>query len=119
MIGKYLTAAALALVCCQSVSVFAAETGQAPMLAERHVQRGAVCTSCHTKGDVTIAPHKAECLMCHGGSYEAMKEKTKDVVPNPHYNHYMDKDCSSCHKGHKPAELTCDRCHKFNLKMKN
>lgn len=40
MIGKFLTAAAMVLVFSQSASAFAAEAGKAPMLAERHVQRG-------------------------------------------------------------------------------
>ena len=84
-------------------------------LADYHTAGGVKCESCHAQKN--RAPHKQECLKCHGGSYEALAKKTQ-VKPNPHYNHFGDRDCSTCHKGHDKPVLTCDECHKFKtLKM--
>ena len=88
----------------------------AKTLADYHVAGGVKCESCHVQKN--RAPHKDECLKCHGGSYAALAKKTEKVNPNPHYNHFGDRDCSTCHKGHDKPVLTCEECHKFKtLKM--
>ena len=53
--------------------------------------------------------------VCHQ-SYEEVAQKTKDLKPNPHFNHYGERDCSTCHSGHKPSVTSCNQCHKFDLK---
>ena len=40
-------------------------------LADRHVERGVKCESCHVNGDTTKPVRKAQCLVCHK-SYEAL-----------------------------------------------
>lgn len=63
-------------------------------------------------------PTQAECLACHGGSYAALAKKTEKVTPNPHYNHFGDRDCDTCHRVWEQPVLSCDECHKFKtLKM--
>ena len=83
--------------------------------AELHTAMGVKCESCHIAKDKTIPVRKAACLQCHQ-SYEKMAERTAKVHPNPHFNHFGDRDCSTCHKGHEKSVLTCDQCHKFDLK---
>lgn len=63
---------------------------------------------------------KGECLKCHQ-SYDALAEKTKNVVPNPHMSHLGAVNCVECHKADKPAkqpELMCNSCHNFTLTKK-
>lgn len=108
----FLIAAAfgLAAACCQAAD--APKT-----LAEYHVAGGVKCESCHKQGTAK-APRQAECLACHGGSYAALAKQTEKVSPNPHYNHFGDRDCGTCHKGHEKPVLSCSECHKFKtLKM--
>lgn len=82
--------------------------------ADRHVARGAACETCHVTKDTGAPVRKDACLACHG-SYDKMAERTKDAVPNPHFNHYGERDCATCHKGHQKSVLSCNNCHKFNL----
>lgn len=93
-------------------SVFAAN-----FTADRHTARGIECTSCHREMNTDLPVRQQTCLKCHGGSYAAVAQRTKKVVPNPHFNHFGDRDCSTCHKGHQPSAPTCSQCHKFDLKM--
>lgn len=58
-------------------------------------------------------PAQAERLACHGGSYAALAKKTEKVTPNPHYNHFGDRDCDTCHRVWEQPVLSCDECHKF------
>ena len=82
---------------------------------DRHVERGVKCESCHVNGDTSKPVRKAQCLACHK-SYEELAKKTANVHPNPHFNHYGERDCTTCHKGHQQSTLSCSQCHKFNLK---
>ena len=63
----------------------------------------------------TAPVRKDACHACHG-SYEKLAKRTEKVTPNPHYNHFGDRDCSTCHKGHAKNVITCRQCHKFDLK---
>lgn len=83
--------------------------------AERHQKMGVQCVSCHKDGNTALPVRKAQCQACHG-SYESLAKRTEKVKPNPHYNHFGDRDCSTCHKGHQKSVTTCDTCHKFDLK---
>ena len=83
--------------------------------ADRHVKMNVPCEACHGTAEKSAPVRKAACLACHG-SYEKVAERTKDVKPNSHYNHFGERDCSTCHKGHEPSTLTCNECHKFDLK---
>ncbi|MFU0842652.1 MAG: Cytochrom-c3-2 domain-containing protein [Burkholderia sp.] len=63
---------------------------------------------------------KDQCLKCHG-PYDKLAEKTKNVVPNPHYSHLGKVECVECHKPDAPAnkpELMCNSCHNFKLQVK-
>lgn len=92
-----------------------ASTAYAAGTADRHTAMGVKCESCHVTKDKTVPVRKAACLTCHQ-SYAKMAERTAKVHPNPHYNHFGDRDCSTCHKGHEKSVLTCDQCHKFDLR---
>ena len=89
---NYFAAALLAAAMTLSMSsAFAADK----MLADRHVERGVACASCH--GDKTPAPGAqvatAQCNACHT-SLDAVAERTKKLDPNPHYNHLVGLDCT-------------------------
>jgi fumarate reductase flavoprotein subunit len=86
-------------------------------LADRHIQHGLKCQSCHAEMPPQKPVEKAACLKCHI-SYEALAKKTADVTPNPHDNHMTGGECSDCHHGHRPPALMCDSCHQFDLKIK-
>ena len=43
-------------------------------LADRHVERGVKCESCHVNGDTSKPVRKAQCLACHK-SYEELAKK--------------------------------------------
>lgn len=97
-----LTTAVLGL--CANFAVFAADQ----TLVDKH--QGSWPKS--IDGFVT----KTQCLQCHA-SYEALAEKTKDFVVNPHYSHLGEVDCEECHLPNKnKAELMCNTCHKFEIK---
>jgi len=84
-----------------AASALAAES---PRLADLHMKAGAKCETCHVTKDTAKPVRKAACLACHG-SYDALAKQTAAVKPNPHYNHYGDRDCSTCHKGHEKGSL--------------
>ncbi len=106
----------IVLACVATLSLSAmASTDDGNFLAQRHMKKGIQCAQCHSNNDVTKPVRKAECLTCHQ-SYEAMAKRTSGVEPNPHYNHYGDRDCSTCHKGHQQSVVSCNTCHKFSLK---
>ena len=86
-----------------------------PYTADRHLARKVPCQACHVTGDTSVPVRKQNCLACHQ-SYEVVAQKTKDLKPNPHFNHYGERDCSTCHSGHKPSVTSCKQCHKFDLK---
>ena len=97
-----------------SCSVFAQNSAT---LAEKHVQNGQNCAACHSENPPAQAVPTEKCQSCHGG-FEAMKEKTKDCKPNPHYTHMGDQPCEECHKGHQPSVNMCAQCHKIELNVK-
>lgn len=86
------------------------------MLADRHVERGLKCESCHT----TMPPKAVNtdgCLKCHV-SYEKLAARTDKNDINPHDSHLENLDCGACHHGHKKLVLACDECHEFtNIKV--
>lgn len=113
---KYIaTALLMPVVVCAMAALNAAQAAPAGTTAERHLAKGLQCTVCHVNGDQTRVVRKAQCLACHM-NYETLAKRTADKHPNPHANHFGDRDCSTCHKGHGPSQLTCNRCHKFDLK---
>lgn len=86
-------------------------------LADRHVARGVSCASCHGVAK-PAAGAKADgktCVKCHG-NLDKVAEKTKNVKPNPHYNHLVGLECLECHRGHQKGVYMCSSCH--NLKAK-
>lgn len=111
---------ATALLCTSTVWAAAptdttATPSNHPTTAERHIGKGIQCNSCHGSGDKSRPVRKAACLTCHQ-SYEALAKRTEKDHPNPHFNHYGDRDCTTCHKGHQPSTLSCNQCHQFDLK---
>ena len=60
--------------------------------------------------------NEAQCLKCHG-SLDKVAERTKNVKPNPHYNHLVGLNCLECHRGHQKGVNMCADCHniKFNV----
>lgn len=86
-------------------------------LADRHAQKGVNCVACHTETPPQQAVPTEKCQSCHG-DFEAMKEKTKNLSPNPHYTHMGDQPCGECHNAHKPSVNMCGQCHKINMNVK-
>ena len=80
---------------------------QDKFLAERHVERGAACASCHQETPPSKAVPADKCLSCHGDY----------AKPNPHYTHMLDQPCAECHKAHKPSVNMCQECHQFDFKV--
>lgn len=97
-------------------AAFSAEAGG--YLADRHAARGGACVSCHgvkaPKAGAKV--NEAQCLKCHG-SLDKVAERTKNVKPNPHYNHLVGLNCLECHRGHQKGVNMCADCHniKFNV----
>ena len=60
----------------------------------------------------------ASITACAGAAFDAviLGAGTAGLHPNPHYNHFGDRDCNTCHKGYEKSTLTCNQCHKFDLK---
>ena len=87
------------------------------MLADRHVQKGNTCAACHTENPPAQAVPTSQCQKCHG-DYEALKQKTSSLKPNPHYTHMGDQPCEECHKGHSTPVNMCATCHKIKLNVK-
>lgn len=106
---------AVSCALCLFSTCICAAPGQEQFTAERHMAKGVQCNQCHVENDTARPVRKQQCLACHG-SYEKIAERTKNSVPNPHFSHYGEKDCSTCHKGHAPSEVSCNSCHKFSLK---
>ena len=91
---KLLLVVSLALVSVQGA--WAADK----MLADRHVERGLKCESCHT----TMPPKAVNtdgCLKCHV-SYEKLAARTDKNDINPHDSHrcllYTSDACDECHE---------------------
>lgn len=81
--------------------------------ADRHKEMGFSCEVCHQEAEPTTPASGKSCLACHE-SMEAMAEKTKDFVPNPHDNHMTQSsniECTQCHQGHKADVSLCEQCH--------
>lgn len=102
------------IICAMALAMALTAVQAAGTTADRHVARGAACETCHVSKDAVAPVRKNACLACHV-SYDKMAERTKDALPNPHFNHYGERDCSTCHKGHEKSVLTCNNCHKFDL----
>lgn len=86
---------------------------QSPEFKQRHGQSGIACTTCHGT-DFSAGVPVATCLTCHG-SYEALAERSRRVVPNPHAPHHLGEvRCGQCHKEHRASVLFCNRCHIFD-----
>jgi hypothetical protein len=90
--------------------------------ADRHKDRKLDCAACHGEATPKTAAPAKSCLTCHQ-SLEAVAERTKDFVRNPHKNHLMeaaDVECTQCHNGHKADTPVCNTCHqgiKFEKKQ--
>lgn len=82
------------------------------MLADRHVQRGLNCVSCHGK-DMSKPIKYESCLQCHGPTYEDLAKKTDELDINPHATHLGEVSCMECHQGHQKPRLACIQCHEF------
>ena len=80
---------------------------------DRHQSRGLSCDACHGEAQPKSAAPAKSCLSCHQ-SLEAVAEKTKDYMYNPHKNHLTrssDVECTQCHHGHKADTPACFQCH--------
>lgn len=108
------------LVCALSLN---AQAQEGKFLADRHGARGITCVQCHqdvTKGTLKVDKERHEaCVACHGW-YDKVAQKTQPKDPeemNPHSQHDGNLPCSTCHKGHKPGENYCGKCHYYNFKV--
>jgi hypothetical protein len=81
--------------------------------ADRHKERSLACDSCHKEPQPKTPASGEACLACHK-SIEAVSERTKHFVTNPHDNHITassDVECTQCHHGHKADVPLCNQCH--------
>lgn len=84
---------------------------QEAFLADRHVQRGVKCETCHKTQPPKDVPMQT-CQSCHG-DYAALAKRTNKKDINPHASHVEDIQCNACHRGHKKPAFVCDECHQF------
>ena len=105
-------AAALALGLAMGLAACAPKTADS---VEGSSSSGSSAATSQVAGDGTGAYVSGEqCLSCHGGSYEALAEKTADYGDsNPHDSiHGGYSSCVNCHA--KDREITdnqCMHCH--------
>lgn len=107
-----LGASLIALLCSGAVMA-------APMGADRHVEKGVSCTSCHGQNNEIEYPTIEQCRTCHNPADVA--KKTEKVKPqNPHVSpHYgTELDCVLCHTQHAEPVNQCNQCHSFDFKVK-
>jgi fumarate reductase flavoprotein subunit len=90
-----------------SASFFTSET-----TADVHKAKGMKCITCHPNGKPSDVDSEI-CVKCHGG-YEKIKSLpgVSAMEYNPHHGHFVDLECTTCHKGHEVGENFCDSCHK-------
>ncbi len=96
----------------RSVEQITLALASSKFLDSRHAAKGVQCQACHPEMQSPQAPKKETCLNCHGGSYEALGDKTASSKPNPHRSHNGELECTECHHVHEPFELYCRQCHK-------
>lgn len=84
---------------------------QKQFLADFHQTKGLSCASCHKEDPPKLPALDQTCIACHGG-LAAIVAGTDNYYPNPHVSpHSTDLLCTTCHHGHKSAEISCDACH--------
>lgn len=83
--------------------------------ADRHVSKGIPCTACHGPDQKIEYPDRTQCEQCH--SVAALKEKTKQLEPNPHNAPHND-ECTLCHLQHEEPVNYCNQCHEFKYNVK-
>jgi fumarate reductase flavoprotein subunit len=116
-------AASLALLCATCLPAWSALPENAGgALAKKHTDAGVTCKQCHTAGipvkkaavssEVPRLATKEACLKCHG-SFKELSQKTANYEKpfNPHYSHYGELNCYTCHRVHQTSELFCTSCH--------
>lgn len=84
---------------------------EAKFLADRHIERGMNCQSCHVTNKMKDVPTQ-QCLACHG-PWSKLIDSTGNKDINPHDSHLEEPKCELCHRGHKKPQLACDECHEF------
>jgi fumarate reductase flavoprotein subunit len=120
----------MALLCAMSLPAFCSSPSTpGGTLAKKHVDAGITCTQCHTSGipakkaagdsNLSRLATKEACLKCHG-SYKELAEKTVGYQKpfNPHYSHYGELNCYTCHRVHQASEQFCTSCH-MEMKVPN
>ncbi|MGL4893574.1 MAG: flavocytochrome c [Shewanella sp.] len=94
-------------------------------LADFHKDAGLDCQSCHAAEKIkdiknTLTDSETHennmCVECHG-SYKDLKSDKAETYIDPHNSHLHNVNCTSCHTAHQKPELTCNRCHNFNIDM--
>lgn len=80
-----------------------------PTTADVHSEAGIPCEGCHGDGEPGEVSMDV-CLGCHG-TYQDLAEATAGAGMNPHESHYLDPECSLCHRGHAANEDFCAGCH--------
>jgi hypothetical protein len=108
---RILLFSAIAAVICAGIAI---AQDQSPVTSERHKSKNIACTGCHGEEQPKAAGNaEKSCVTCHK-SLEAVAEKTKEMLPNPHQNHMtesQDVECTQCHHGHKADTPICTQCH--------
>ena len=112
------------LFCLLAAAYFSAPGQAAPPAAglERHQKAGVNCQGCHAESPPKDMVPGSKCLACHGDLAKLVAKSSK-AVPNPHASPHMNPGdvpkCEECHHIHKPAEVSCLKCHedfKYSIK---
>ena len=103
----------IALLAVALVAVFAI-AGCAPQQADSGSSEGTKTQTVSSEAGAYVSDE--QCLSCHGGSYEALAERTADLGDwNPHDSlHGGYNACVNCHE--KDKEITfnyCENCHVY------
>ncbi len=81
------------------------------------------CHGCHNipPNNDYSSPSDDLCLTCHGGSYGAVSDLTRNYSPvNPHDYHYTTEvRCIVCHPMHEAFDGGCELCHEDYELTKN
>ena len=111
----FLSACAAAL--CMGALAASSAWAAAPTmpLKRAHKAMNLPCEACHGDVKPREVPEEAACMTCHQ-SRDAVKAKTANLKPNPHYGHDDTVECTACHKEHQESVLICDECHKWGYK---
>lgn len=117
---------AVALSFCPLLAGMLAAAERAPgmghgFLIDKHMAAGLNCASCHGASAPTKAAAATTCLTCHkpdstgrfagSGAKPYAFDGGVTMTFNVHQPHFLEIQCTSCHKIHAASVNFCNQCH--------